>query len=366
MKIISAFASSLKDPNREDVSSWYEIYKLVYPNVMHIDRFSNLQIPYATHGLDELKLSNTTNHGKTYGQCCLERARELFEYATSNNKKIGLLYSGGIDSTAILTAFLQILTKAEIEERLEIFMNQDSINENPNFYYAKIRYLTNLHSSEKIGSIINDTNYLIVDGEHNDQLFGADLLLKFVDAFGFKFLELPYTRWSITKCLTHIGMSDKAADIWFDFFNTSALSAPAPVATIYQFFWWINFNFKWQSVFLRIAIRNLHKDGDNLNIDLAEISRRHFFASEDFQIWSIHNPEEKIRDSWFTYKYAAKEFINNFYSDPEYFKYKIKMPSLSFLFFAKDVPLIVTADFKAKSTFNKDEFIVENNFFNRI
>ena len=55
---------------------------------------------------------------------------------------------------------------------------------------------------------------------------------------------------------------------------------------------------------------------------------RHFFQTDDFQRWSIANPDLKIRDSLESYKWPAKEFIYKFTKDADYRDHKIKVGSL--------------------------------------
>ncbi len=359
--LICGFKTFFKDESKIDVRDWYEIYKMVYGNVIHIDRFGDTIFPYNFVCKPELKLS-INDHKKTYDECCLNRATELLDFSKQNNQKIGILYSGGIDSTAILSSFFQVMNEYDLKNNLVIFMNRDSISENPNFYHSKIKNKCVVKSSEQFSSILNNPKYHIIDGEHNDQLFGADLILYLVRDFGFNFLKQPCTRENILKCLYRVKMSEHAANKWFDILSKSALEAPAPIETVYDFFWWINFNFKWQSVFFRMPIRCL-QNSNRLKINIDQIKRQHFFSSDDFQNWSIFNGDKKIQNSWNTYKFAAKQFINNFYRDDEYFNYKLKMPSLSYLFFTNIVPSAVTSDFIPLFNLNKSDFYNQQNSF---
>ena len=53
-----------------------------------------------------------------------------------------------------------------------------------------------------------------------------------------------------------------------------------------------------------------------------------FYMTDDFQLWSMNNPDKKIKDTWSTYKWPAKEIIYDFTKDTEYRDTKIKRGSL--------------------------------------
>ncbi len=84
--------------------------------------------------------------------------------------------------------------------------------------------------------------------------------------------------------------------------------------------WWWNFAVKWQEITYR-SLSDLRDGASFRNI-------RHFFQTDDFQRWSIANPDLKIRDSLESYKWPAKEFIYGFAGDAGYRDHKIKVGSL--------------------------------------
>ena len=58
--------------------------------------------------LDFLKMPEYDNtFDKSFEQVCDERAQFLLHYAEWKNKKIAVMYSGGVDSTLILCSFLK-------------------------------------------------------------------------------------------------------------------------------------------------------------------------------------------------------------------------------------------------------------------
>lgn len=358
-------ADHLKDRSKPDVSNWAEIYKVIGANVSPINRFGEHHFPYAfgIHQSSQLKFACQP---KTYHECCLERAEEIVKYARKNEYSIGVLYSGGIDSTVILAALMQVVDSADLKNLVTVFMNQKSIQENPNFYYSSIRNSFAIKSSETFGEVMNNHNFLMVDGEHNDQLFGTDLLSSMINIFGFDFLYQKCDRENVTKFFTQKGMSQYAANCWFSAILDSTCYCPVPIKTIYDFFWWYNFSFKWQSVFFRIALRSDDSLQGKQISNIEKLKHQHFFSSDNFQNWSIFSmltPDKKILTDWASYKHAAKKFIYDFNKDEEYFKNKLKFPSLANLFFNKKVPVGLTSDLIPIFSINKEDFYLPNNYF---
>jgi hypothetical protein len=53
-----------------------------------------------------------------------------------------------------------------------------------------------------------------------------------------------------------------------------------------------------------------------------------FFDSEEFQCWALYTPEDKLGDSWQSYKLPAKKLINQIWPNMKYLVFKTKWPSL--------------------------------------
>ena len=41
----------------------------------------------------------------------------------------------------------------------------------------------------------------------------------------------------------------------------------------------------------------------------------HFFDSTEFQLWSMNNPDKKIKDTLDSYKWIAKDYIYDYTND---------------------------------------------------
>ena len=93
-----------------------------------------------------------------------------------------------------------------------------------------------------------------------------------------------------------------------------------PIRTIKPMLWWWNFTVKWQEITFR-SLSDLQDEGSFRNV-------RHFFQTDDFQRWSIVDPDMKIRQDLQSYKWPAKDFIYRYTKDADYRDNKIKVGSL--------------------------------------
>lgn len=252
----------------------------------------------------------------TFSQVCEVRAQQLADLP--GQRMVRVLWSGGIDSTVALTALIKVFMERNELVRLAVLLSKESISEFPSFYEEVIRPHMDYRLME--GTIYDciDHREVNVTGEHGDQLFGSDKLKNHVisrDAFR-PFMEvLPY---AISRKLA----TEKYTDSLIDYLLPQLEKAPIDIHTYYDFMWWLNFSMKWQNVSLRL-LHGLDKQYEQLNQSVF-----HFFQSHAFQSWSVANHHIKIKNTWPSYKYIAKEYIHSFHADQHYFQHKEKEPSL--------------------------------------
>lgn len=347
----------------EDVKRWADIYKMVKVPIGLIDRNNYLVMPY------RYKLYTTshipkdlTNFNLSYEDCCMQRAQELIDLSRKLNKPITVFYSGGIDSTVIIVSFMKLLDKHELKSRIRVAMTVDSISENVNFYYDYIRTNCTIISSEAYSSMM-DGSSITVGGECNDQLFGSDILSGIYTTANADKLHDKYNRTFIVDWMSK-SMSPEYANKWFDLLDEQIRnSAPCEVHSNFHFFWWYNFCFKWQFVYFRmlafmdVNLRHL------INESFMETYYHHFFASDNFQKWSMLNHDKKLLDDWRSYKLESKKFIYEYNKDEDYLHEKIKRGSLFNLMIKKIVAKGITDDFKFLDNINLEEYYVPNNSF---
>jgi hypothetical protein len=341
-----ARCESLSKYDSNDSKNWAEIFKIIGLNVSMIDRTNTIKMPFNFKIYDGFEMPNCDpSFNQTYEQCCDARAIELITLSRQLNKPITVLYSGGIDSTLVLISLIKNCPKNEIKDRVIVSLSLDSINENPNFYHNYIRKNFNIISSDAIGSLL-DGSSIILGGEHNDQLFGSDLIGKIYREFDYDQVGKPYSRDFITRWFILKGMSIESANIWFDLLDNQIKTvAQCEITSNFHFFWWLNFCFKWQSVFFRILARLDINKRTVITKDFVTTYFHHFYSTKEFQLWSMVNNDKKLIDNWNTYKYEAKQVIYNFNHDHDYRDNKIKMGSLYRLFVQKNTAEAIDSNF---------------------
>jgi hypothetical protein len=368
-KLFCSRTDVLADESHPETLLWVEGNKLISLNISLIDRVGQIEMPYKFETYEPFKMpTDLTGFDLTYEQCCEKRAWEMVYLSRSLNKPIALFYSGGIDSTLMLITFMKILSDKELRERIWVCLNLKSVYENSRFYFDHVIKKCTIKSSYLLSSML-DNSVIILGGEHNDQLFGSDTVSEIINMYGYDPVLKPYNKEFIIKFFCQrnkFPLSLAAAEIWFDVIDYHIRNhAPCELRTVFDFFWWFNFCFKWQSVYFRMLLRVDIADRNNITQDFVEKYYHHFYSTIDFQKWSMCNPQEKIRDSWKSYKIKAKELIYDFNQDDYYFKHKIKNGSLNDLFRFKAVPDAFTNHFRFINEIDKNDFYNANNSFIR-
>lgn len=331
----------------DGVKVWGSINKLIGHNVGLVDRAGGVTMPFnfKIYPGFEMPSLQGLSFNMTYDDCCNERAQYIINKSKLLNKPITVLYSGGIDSTLVLVALMKNLNKSEYRDRVTVALSVDSIVENPNFYHKHIRGKFNIISSDNIGSLLDGAS-IVVGGEHNDQLFGSDIIGNIYRETDFSDIHKLYTREFITSWFVKKGLTADHANNWFDVLDQQIKTrAECEVVTNYQFFWWYNFCFKWQNVYFRIlGVLDKNKRA-MITQDFINDHFLHFYSSTSFQLWSMTNTDKKILENWESYKIESKKVIFDFNQDKDYFDNKVKIGSLYKLFIQRDTAEAIDSDF---------------------
>ena len=137
-----------------------------------LDRTETLQPGFPYRILDPIPPSSPNS--ATLAELCDARAHEIIAEAQHKDCEINILWSGGIDSTATLTALLQAADEHKEYERLHIFYSRSSISEYPRFFKQRIQPKLRHSKIRNVSKALNPET-LIVTGEHGDQIFGSAL-----------------------------------------------------------------------------------------------------------------------------------------------------------------------------------------------
>lgn len=309
------------------IARFSKFFRIFNPNVVFLDRTHTIKIPIKTESLFPMPALQPFT--RSFEDMCNARARELLDRGTRLGSDLHVMWSGGIDSTLLLVSFLKQARAGE-KERIIVLLSEESINENPNFYRDHIRGKLRVDSSSSFPYLLG-TPHLVIGGEHNDQLFGSDMVGKLIARFGPQSMHAPYSRDTIFSFFDANLNDPETTHFYLDLFERLRDKAPVPIRSNFDFLWWINFSLKWQSVFMRmltyVSVRNAPR------IDRSYITERyvHFYGTEDFQLWSMNNMDKKIKGAWNTYKWPCKDIIYDYTKDADYRDNKIKRGSLYFL-----------------------------------
>jgi hypothetical protein len=229
-------------------------------------------------------------------QLMLETAQRILELAEARKQKILVLWSGGIDSTAALLALLEICGKNSTDI-ISLGSSHGSFVEFPEFgkylMEQNIEILPMVHPVSKY----LPQDYIVVTGEHGDQLFGSDKMLPLVDSgLG----DMPYKKYLPFFIAEKLGNIKQVSHL-VEYLEAIIEKCPFTITDICQCLWWFNFVLKWQQVSLR--------------------------RNEKFQLWSLAR-ESKNPRSVDRYKSELKEFINQRFVCEKYFLRKTKEISL--------------------------------------
>jgi hypothetical protein len=233
----------------------------------------------------------------TFGGLCLQTAKKI---ADSTIKPLAVCWSGGIDSTAALTALLQTVDR----ERITVVCNRFSIDEHPGFYQDvikdRIKTLNHLQWIEQID------NFYSISGDAGDTVWGV-IDESFWNNHNEHF-DTPWQDWINT---------DIGPDIEFveEFCSWSGVK----INTVIELRTWFYLCCKWQDKAMRFFMRIP---------GLTAAAGNSFYNLDNrFCNWTMNNLDKIIGNSWQDYKVPAKQFIDDFYQDTEWLSTKTKVDS---------------------------------------
>lgn len=316
------------------------IQSLFNPAISIFDRTETISAPVKV--LNQYPLP-TGNCLKTFEELCQERIIDIL----SHPGEIGVLYSGGIDSTLVSSLLLESIQPSDYS-RITFFYNQASITENPDFFNNYIRNQFKTGNSWEFDDWLSEPNRIIVTGECADNLFGSLALKSIINNSGDPTI-IHKSYEPVVKRLWGNKLGDDYDSIYEQFLQLSE-KCPFKIKTVNEWFWWLNFTMKWQAVIYRIYSHT----------DLTKTKGRlvHFFNTIDFQRWSLNNPDLKVRDDWKSYKWIMKDMIYRFDGNLDYRDNKVKFPSLPSMVRFRQVTDYISDDFKSLNSIEVNKIIL--------
>ena len=311
-KLLTFTAKSAADLIHENIFGPNESPLLKYPFSIAVSRiktnFDLFNYKLESEYIPDLVKSKKQSF--SWEECCQQRAAQLMKL---NKDKYYISYSGGIDSTTALASLLKFWPK-DFLERLVIYMNSESIKENPSFFLDHIMNKFPIFSSfSEISSKLVSEDALLITGELGDQLFGSDMLGPGSTAFGDETLHQSYEKYTPLYINAYLeNDTEGTGERIFSVIKDIVTESPIPIKTTFDFFWWLNFSQKWQNVKFRYLERNIWSLKATYGNHIL-----HFFDTPEFQHWSLDNHDLKIGKGWADYKIAAKNFLYNFTKNSE-------------------------------------------------
>lgn len=308
----------------------------VYPytqmvNRVLIDQLDPFHYTLACEPISEiLKLPSTT---KSFGDTAEERANSMKKL----DQPIYIMYSGGIDSTSAVIAFLRTWSTEELK-RVYILASHHSAYEFPQFWNVVVdKFRGRILPSFKHAEYYCDRGYLVT-GEHGDQVFGSDVIRSIVEVFGDEGIHRPWQE--IMPTIYRNSFGPDIVKPFIERYEQTLSACPFPIRESYDWIWWFNFTNKWQHVKYRLIA---HKSWRNPKESYQKV--RHFYDTPAWQRWSFDNHDKKIGATYDTYKLAAKEYIVGCTGFTDYLK-KPKVGSLSQIFATSEIYEAIDTDFR--------------------
>lgn len=283
----------------QEYKNLYQLYKLFDPTpwgVLH-DNTGHIQHPF------NITIKNQYNYqkcNKTFGEVCLDVARKIYH---GTDKKISVNWSGGIDSTAMLVALLQVVPHNE----LIVVCNQASVDEFPTFYKDVVK--NQIETIDVRTWSDQATDFFCVSGDGGDNLWAQFDQAQWNAQH--QLFALPWT--------SYIDPDQVSLSFVEEFCSWSGVK----IQSVLDLRTWTHLCCKWQEKATKI-----YRDRPGLTISNGS---SFFDYDTSFQNWTMSNLNLIASEQWANYKMPAKEFIFNYYPDKNYLANKTKEDSSSIL-----------------------------------
>jgi len=238
-------------------------------------------------------------------------------------KQVYICWSGGIDSTCAAVSVLKFLQDRHTDQ-VTIVMSDRSIQENPQFYAQHLQKFNRLEFSPYMFANIDIKNALVLDGEGGDQMFGSSLANFVFSAHPDK-IHVPW-RTQVNFITKLLRKPWDTTQTWNTFYNmvVDSIDSSAPVETLQDFFWWLNFNFKFDAVMTRTLLYYGEAVPDCDFGHFAQHSSRRLFADKLMQQWAMSADSNEKTQGGKNIKLPAKKYIYEFDKNEYYYREKRK------------------------------------------
>jgi hypothetical protein len=273
-----------------------------------IDRTGSINLPLKW---DRGRLWRVPTQIRTIDDAMSDRVKDLTSYGCP----INIFWSGGIDSTAVVTAFLK---HAADLSQIRILYSPWSYYEHPE-YFQFLKNFPEVELIDQSGVYYLNINLdgIFVSGNSGDETH-ASIDQSFLDTYGYNALHEPWQDFFVKK-----NSSSKFLEFCHDYFSMSGFE----IKTVLEARWWFYISNKISTIQQEHMVPFLLADPNLKNFSLEKLFG--FYDSyeyESFIYWNI--PEIMSSPSYSSWKQMLKNYCFEFDNLVDWYKNKEKFHSV--------------------------------------
>jgi hypothetical protein len=282
--------------------------------------------------IDSVMPTYDPNFNLSWDEVTDRRAVEIEKLIQVENKKLVVFWSGGIDSTCIVTAILKNFNTANLSQ-VSIACTAESILENPVFYNKHIVPNFNIVNTNYYvdHNMTNSADTLLVEG------FGADTLTMSMSpsldvCMSVRNGQMLLRDWrtqpdDLIQYLSLVTKSTEFAKWYYEKNFNNITSVDVPIETYFDFMWWFGFNCDYYNWALHAWFFYYR----HLNIPYTQFKSIcvGWYRTDEYQLWAMKNngPLVKHGIGLGSFKRHPKQYIYNYDGNEYYYRYKTKINS---------------------------------------
>jgi hypothetical protein len=246
---------------------------------------------------------------------------DYFIRCLTKRQKINMMYSGGIDSTAIAAAILKSPYAKDLKHYTTFHISESSIWENPEFYWKHIIPNFRIKAIDYDNTLADDSSWL--GGEFGDNIQSVLIAQYQAGVLGNGTYAKNY-KTEIPCYLRTMGVKESFIEKMVAFGET----CPFPLINCQQYWWWFSYTNRWQDFYYRLYKWSRH------TVSYKEYQERVFYPFLELQNWgatrvanlNLDNVEaiENVRRPF-------KEYTYDFDKNIDFLENKGKVASQSYL-----------------------------------
>lgn len=318
MNALYAYHANRVEGKSQDVVLWKKFYQtIITANSSYVDRTGTIKLPIHVDLPEFLRLpAFDPKFSWSYEDCCQRRVDEILSLQERTDKPIRIMYSGGIDSSLVLTSFIQRLGLENCARRLQLVMSNLSKEENPVLWEKFIRRsnIPLINAFEQGFQVTQDS--ILVTGELNDQLF--HLAASTAPINHWATMEQLLEPWSVGKLVDYFTWAKielAEAEHFAELLKNLAVQADFEIHSLWDLLWYLNFTGRWSSCYFQNFL-TLSNSVDRLALEQGYL--QHFFATTEFQQWTMKDRDHKHQKTFDSTKWYPRQLVANFLGDDSY------------------------------------------------